>query len=58
MLVDNMHLSRLKNEPATRSRKALIRKHDTFMEYLKSHPDIYLHVYDLGDGLAVIQKKS
>jgi predicted O-methyltransferase YrrM len=58
MLVDNIHLSRLKNEPATRSRKALIRKHEAFMDHLKTHPNIFLHLYDLGDGLAVIQKKS
>lgn len=56
MLIDNIHISRLKKEPLTRSRKALIKKHEAFMDYLKTYPDIELTLLDVGDGIAVIKK--
>ncbi len=56
MLIDNIHISRLKKEPATRSRKALIKKHEAFMDYLKTHLEIELTLLEIGDGIAVIKK--
>ena len=58
ILVDNMHISRLKKEPETRSRRALIKKHEAFIDYLKHHPDLSVSFHSLGDGLAMIKKNS
>jgi predicted O-methyltransferase YrrM len=56
MVIDNIHISRLKKEPPTRSRRALIKKHDAFINYLKNHPTIELRFLEVGDGMALIKK--
>lgn len=58
MMVDNIHISRLKKEPETRSRRALIKKHENFITYLKEHPSLTSEFHSLGDGIVLIKKNS
>ncbi len=58
MLVDNIHISRLKKEPMTRSRRALIKKHEAFIDYLKNQKALITDFHVIGDGIALIKKNS
>lgn len=58
IVVDNLHISRLKKEPRTRSRRALIRKHQAFIDFLSADPGLDVRFESIGDGLAVIKKNS
>lgn len=58
IFIDNIHISRLKKEPETRSRRALIRKHEAFVKYLETQRAITCAFYSVGDGLVKIKKNS
>lgn len=57
VFIDNMHISRITNEKTTRSRRALIKKHDAFLEWLENKKDITFKLIDIHDGLCVIRFK-
>lgn len=57
IFIDNMHISRIKNEPSTRSRRALLRKHNDFLAFLESQETLIYTIEDIHDGLGIIRFK-
>ncbi len=58
MLIDNIHLSRIKNAPHSASRESLEAKHDAFMTWLLADPKWHVETLALGDGIAIITPVS
>lgn len=58
MLIDNIHLSRIKKAPPTASRESLEAKHDAFMTWLLRAPQWHVETLPLGDGIAIITPVS
>lgn len=57
VFIDNMQISRIHTEKTTRSRRALIKKHDAFMRWLDKQTDLSVNHLDIHDGLAIIRFK-
>jgi predicted O-methyltransferase YrrM len=57
IFIDNMHISRIKTEPSTRSRRALLRKHNDFLAFLETKKNLIYTIEDIHDGLAIIRFK-
>ncbi len=58
MLIDNIHLSRIKNAPHSASRESLEAKHEAFMTWLLAEPKWNVETLSLGDGIAIITPVS
>lgn len=57
VFIDNMNLSRIHKEKTTRSRRALIKKHDAFIDWLDKQKKLSVNHLDIHDGLAIIRFK-
>lgn len=57
IMVDNIFLKRLQDKN-TKSSEKLIKKSKEFLEYLNNLTDFEITIMDIGDGLAICQRKE
>ncbi|MDO9630137.1 MAG: O-methyltransferase [Acholeplasmataceae bacterium] len=57
VICDNLSFHDLKPENVNRHTRQLLRKIDTFKNYLTMHPDFNTTFFDVGDGMSISQRK-
>ncbi len=61
VFVDNIFLKVIRNDPdqmSNKRKRRLVEKIDSFIDYISKRDDLFIEIYDLDDGLAMIKRRE